>query len=155
VTHPPTVEQLRNLAGRTFAGQLRPEESARLLEGIELLAARKPPRRPSKPLAAAKRIQRLKQALYELHAPMWRGGVEICSECSGWDGFRCRGVVTPFPCPTVDVVDVQRRRSGSEGARAGTKGPQGAQGPVNGARGVRGAARPPQGPVGEPRGRAA
>lgn len=146
---PPTVEQLRNLASRTFAGQLRPEESARLLEGIELLAARKPPRRPSKPLAAAKRIQRLKQALYELHAPMWRGGVEICSECSGWDGFRCRGVVTPFPCPTVDVVDVQRRRSGSESARAAAGGPQGAQEAVNGGPDVRGAPKAAQGRSGD------
>jgi hypothetical protein len=146
------VEQLRNLAGRTFAGQLRPEESARLLEGIELLAARKPPRRPSKPLAAAKRLQRLKQSLYELHAPMWRGGVEICSECSGWDGVRCRGVVTPFPCPTVDVVDVQRRRSGGEGLRATAGGPQGVQEAVGGARDVRGAARAAggrTGPLGE------
>jgi hypothetical protein len=141
VSTPPTVDQLRNLASRTFAGPLRPEESARLLEGIELLAARKPPRRPSKPLAAAKRIQRLKQSLYELHAPMWRGGVEICSECSGWDGVRCRGVVTPFPCPTVDVVDVQRRRSGSVPLQEATGGPQGVQEPANGARDVRGGAR--------------
>jgi hypothetical protein len=154
VSTPPTVDQLRNLASRTFAGQLRPEESARLLEGIELLAARKPPRRPSKPLAAAKRIQRLKQALYELHAPVWRGGVEICSECSGWDGFRCRGVVTPFPCPTVDVVDVQRRRSGSERARTAAGGPQGAQEAVNGDRDVRGAVRAAGGRTG-PRGEAA
>jgi hypothetical protein len=146
VSTPPTVDQLRNLAGRTFAGQLRPEESARLLEGIELLAARKPPRRPGRPLAAAKRLQRLRRRLLALHGPMERGGMEICRECSGWDGLRCRGLVTPHPCPTVEAI---------EGAQAATDGPQGVQESANGARDVRGAAGSPRGPVGEPRGRAA
>jgi hypothetical protein len=138
------VDQLRNLASRTFAGPLRPEESARLLHGIELLAARKPPRLPSKPLAAAKRLQRLKQSLYELHAPMWRGRVEICSECSGWDGVRCRGVVTPFPCPTVEAVDVQRRRSGGEAPSEPANTPQGAQEPARAVRDVQGAPKAAQ-----------
>jgi hypothetical protein len=133
------VDQLRNLAGRTFAGQLRPEESARLLEGIELLAARKPPRRPSKPLAAAKRLQRLRRRLLTLHAPMERGGMEICRECSGWDGLRCRGLVTPHPCPTVEAI---------EGAREGSGGPQGVQEAAGGAGDVRGAVRAAQGRTG-------
>lgn len=36
-----------------------------------------------------------------LHQPMTRGGIEICAHCSGWNGFRCRGVVQPMPCPTL------------------------------------------------------
>lgn len=129
---PPTVDQLRNIADRADRGPLQPAEVARLRAGIEQLAARKPRRRAGPPLAAARRLQRLKQRLRTLHAPMERGGMEVCRECSGWDGFRCRGLVTPYPCPTVEAV---------EGSRAGAGTPQSASGALDGAPGVRGAAR--------------
>lgn len=141
---PPTVDQLRNLAERTYDRHLQPEESARLLQGIELLAARKPPRRPGPPLAAARRLQRLKQRLRILHAPMERGGVEVCQECSGWDGQRCRGLVTPYPCPTGEAIEGpsgepdggrsgQEPANGAEGARVASEAAQGRSGDFEGA----------------------
>ena len=113
---PPTVDQMRNITDRAYSGQLQPAEIARLRQGIDLLAARKPVRRrPGPPLAAARRLQRLKKRLRGLHAPMLRGGVEVCRECSGWDGVRCRGLVVPDPCSTVEAIetrDGQPRRTG-------------------------------------------
>jgi hypothetical protein len=44
-------------------------------------------------------------AVRALHQPMQRGGRAICGHCSDWDGFRCRGVVADFPCPTVQALD--------------------------------------------------
>ncbi|WP_214103204.1 hypothetical protein [Acrocarpospora catenulata] len=41
----------------------------------------------------------------ELHQPLKRAGIMICTECSGWNGSRCRGQVTPHPCPTLDAVE--------------------------------------------------
>jgi hypothetical protein len=45
-------------------------------------------------------------AVRALHQPMERGPFTICAHCSGWDGkWRCRGVVTDYPCPTVRALD--------------------------------------------------
>jgi hypothetical protein len=138
VSRPPTIDQLRNIADRAYDGPLHPAEIARLREGIDQLAARKPARRQGPPLAAARRLQRLKQRLRILHTPVLRGGAEVCRECSGWDGQRCRGLVTPYPCPTVEVVD---------GPSVGPGGRESAREAANGAPGVREAARPPDGRV--------
>ncbi|MFI8942697.1 hypothetical protein [Streptomyces syringium] len=37
---------------------------------------------------------------------MIRGGFEICAHCSGWDDDRqrCRGLITPWPCPTAEAA---------------------------------------------------
>ena len=42
-----------------------------------------------------------------LHQPMGRGPFTVCTHCSGWNGFRCEGVVTPHPCPTLEALDAQ------------------------------------------------
>ena len=42
-----------------------------------------------------------------LHQPMGRGPFTVCTHCSGWNGFRCEGVVTPHPCPTLEALDPQ------------------------------------------------
>ncbi|MEV8474877.1 hypothetical protein [Streptomyces sp. NPDC051173] len=54
---------------------------------------------------------RLRRALARLHRPVIRGGAEACAECSGWDGHRCRGLLTPWPCPTAEAarLDLVRR----------------------------------------------
>ncbi|MCW7941639.1 hypothetical protein AAW14_06230 [Streptomyces hygroscopicus] len=106
----PTIAQLRNLADRADRGQLTPAEVARLRAGIDRFAAEHKPAPPPRIGTAGRRLKNLKQRLLRLHAPMIRGGIEICRECSGWDGFRCRGLVTPHPCPTIDAIDMQRRR---------------------------------------------
>ncbi len=103
MSRPPTVNQLRNLADRADRGPLQPAEVARLREGIDHLATEKTVRQPSRP--AANRLRRLRQRLRYLHAPLERGGIEICGHCSGWNGTRCLGLVTPYPCPTIDHVD--------------------------------------------------
>jgi hypothetical protein len=41
----------------------------------------------------------------ELHQPMLRGALTVCRECSGWDGTRCLGVLTPHPCPTLAALE--------------------------------------------------
>jgi hypothetical protein len=134
----PTVEQLLNIADRADYGRLQPAEVARLREGIEHLAAKPLRRRLGPPLAAARRLQRLKQRLRILHTPVLRGGVEVCRECSGWDGQRCRGLVTPYPCPTVEVVD---------GPPVGPGGRESARETADGARDDREAARASDGRV--------
>jgi hypothetical protein len=46
-----------------------------------------------------------------LHQPMQRGPFTICAHCSGWDGkWRCLGVVTDYPCPTVRALDGEPAR---------------------------------------------
>ncbi|WP_141747604.1 hypothetical protein [Streptomyces nanshensis] len=40
-----------------------------------------------------------------LHQPMNRDRTLICAHCSGWNGVRCRGVVTFWPCPTAAALD--------------------------------------------------
>jgi hypothetical protein len=45
-------------------------------------------------------------AVRALHQPMERGPFTICAHCSGWDGkWRCLGVVTDYPCPTLRALD--------------------------------------------------
>ncbi|MFD4547226.1 hypothetical protein [Streptomyces sp. NPDC058466] len=45
-------------------------------------------------------------AVRALHQPMQRGPFTICAHCSGWDGeWRCLGVVTNYPCPTLRALD--------------------------------------------------
>lgn len=43
-------------------------------------------------------------AVRGLHSAMKRGGLTICAHCSGWDGRRCRGAVTPWPCDTTGAI---------------------------------------------------
>jgi hypothetical protein len=126
------VDQLRNITDRAYDGPLQPAEIARLREGIEQLARKPPRRRAGRPIAAARRLQRLKQRLRTIHAPMLRGGVKVCRECSGWDGVRCRGLVTPYPCPTVEAIETRQEPA---------SGPQGAQEAAGGARDDQGAPR--------------
>lgn len=46
------------------------------------------------------------ERVHALHQPMRRGPFTICAHCSGWDGkWRCLGVVTDHPCPTLQALD--------------------------------------------------
>lgn len=84
----PTIAQLYNLANRAATG-LTADEQQRLREGID---------------RAEDVEQRIKNTL-ALHQPMQRGPFTICAHCSGWDGkWRCQGVVTDYPCPTVTAL---------------------------------------------------
>ncbi|UPZ27694.1 hypothetical protein MUK60_07580 [Streptomyces sp. LRE541] len=106
MTHvPPTADQLRVIADRAHKGPLATAEILRLREGIDRLAEAGAHSRRSRRRTASGRLRALRRRLRALHAPMIRGGVEICSECSGWNGIRCLGLVTPYPCPTIDAVD--------------------------------------------------
>ncbi|MFF8659510.1 hypothetical protein [Streptomyces huasconensis] len=100
--NPVTAAQLRNLAARTHRGPLTPNEAARLTAGIERLTAR--PRRNSA-VRWAKRAAALRRKLAALHHPVQRGSIAACAECSGWNGRRCTGLVTPWPCPTLELLD--------------------------------------------------
>jgi hypothetical protein len=52
-----------------------------------------------------------------LHQPMQRGPFTICAHCSGWDGeWRCLGVVTNYPCPTLRALDAECTECGDTGA---------------------------------------
>jgi hypothetical protein len=65
----------------------------------DLLAAYDNSRTPATSRAAA--LERVRA----LHQPMQRGPFTICAHCSGWDGeWRCRGVVTDYPCPTISAL---------------------------------------------------
>lgn len=99
---PPTIDQLRNITDRAHNGPLRPEEAARLRLGIERLAARP---RTNPGASWAGRVRSLRRKLLALHEPMQRGGIPICTSCSGWNGTRCLGLVTEWPCPTLDAFD--------------------------------------------------
>jgi hypothetical protein len=55
--------------------------------------------KPEPPATAA--VARVRK----LHHPMRRGALTTCRECSGWDGHRCRGVVTPYPCATISALE--------------------------------------------------
>lgn len=131
----PSIEQLRILANRAARQPLNHAEVARLHAGIDALAAESAAARPSRAGGARRRLKNLKARLMRLHAPMWRGGIEICRECSGWDGFRCRGLVTPYPCPTVDAIDTRPEPA---------SGPQAPVGAADDAREGRGATRAAQ-----------
>lgn len=52
-------------------------------------------------------------AVRALHHPMQRGPFTICAHCSGWDGeWRCLGVVTDYPCPTLRALDGEPQPGG-------------------------------------------
>ncbi|MFF2383785.1 hypothetical protein [Streptomyces sp. NPDC058108] len=57
--------------------------------------------KPESPATAA--VARVRK----LHQPMQRGAITTCRECSGWDGHRCRGVVSPYPCATISALENQ------------------------------------------------
>lgn len=119
----PTIAQLHNLTDRAQRGPLTADETARLREGINQLAALQAVARGYCPTCgrgdagpttedweqqrrrADHAEQRIKAALV-LHQPMQRGPFTICAHCSGWDGkWRCQGVVTNYPCPTIRALD--------------------------------------------------
>jgi hypothetical protein len=104
----PTIAQLLNIADRADRGPLKPAEVARLREGIAHMGRR----RPNPAAAWGTRAAALRRALAELHYPVQRGPIAACAECSGWNGRRCTGLVTEWPCPTLEAVnDYLPRRS--------------------------------------------
>ncbi|MEU1663622.1 hypothetical protein ABZ547_08400 [Streptomyces sparsogenes] len=101
----PSPEQMRVLADRAERGPLSAAEARWLRAGIDRIAVACPQQESPSELAV------LRRRLAALHRPMLRGGIEVCAECSGWDGRRCRGLVTEWPCPTAEAagLDEQRR----------------------------------------------
>lgn len=99
----PTIAQLRNLADRADRGQLTPAEVARLRAGIDRFDQRG--RRVNPAAAWGTKVAALRRRLAELHYPVQRGSIAACAECSGWNGRRCVGLVTQWPCPTLDALD--------------------------------------------------
>lgn len=90
----PTVTQLHNLADRAERhGGLTPAEAARLREGINSGSG------------WAAKVAALRLRLHTLHAPIMRGGRQICAHCSSWDGMRCLGQVAEWPCATLTALD--------------------------------------------------
>lgn len=115
MSRPPTIDQLRNLADRAARGPLTPDEIARLRDGINQLEhaeaeLRDWAERDSMDAAAgsyagrAEAVEARVKAALDLHQSMERGPFTICAHCSGWDGRRCLGVVTEYPCPTVTAL---------------------------------------------------
>ncbi len=102
VTRPPTFAQLRNLADRAENGPLTPAEAARLRAGITAYDLR---RRTNRGAAWGNRVANLRRQLRQLHAPLLRGGIQVCTTCSGWNGVRCLGLVTEWPCQTLTLFD--------------------------------------------------
>jgi len=102
VTRPPTIAQLRNIADRADRGQLSPAEVSRLRQGIDRFDGRRL-RNPA--VGWSNKVAALRRQLRTLHAPMARGGVQICTNCSGWNGVRCLGLVTEWPCDTLTAFD--------------------------------------------------
>lgn len=102
----PTIAQLLNIADRADRGALQPAEVARLREGIRRLDRR----RSNRGAVWGKKAAALRRALAELHYPVQRGTIAACAECSGWNGRRCTGLVTPWPCPTLDALDTHLPR---------------------------------------------
>jgi hypothetical protein len=67
------------------------------------------------PLVPAPTDQTAAAAVRALHQPMQRGPFTICAHCSGWDGkWRCLGVVTDYPCPTVRALDGEPAREAQQ-----------------------------------------
>lgn len=102
MTRPPTIAQLRNIADRADRGPLTPAEVARLRQGIDRIDGR---RTGNKPAVWGLKVAALRRRLAELHFPVQRGPIAACAECSGWNGRRCVGLVTQWPCPTLDALD--------------------------------------------------
>lgn len=101
MTRPPTIAQLRNLADRADRGPLQPGEVARLRDGINHLD--RP--RTNRGASWSSRVRALRRQLHTLHAPVTRGGIQVCGHCSGWNGTRCLGLVTEWPCDTLPLFD--------------------------------------------------
>lgn len=90
----PTLAQLRNLADRAeHRGGLTAAEANRLRDGINSGSAWR------------SKIAALRLRLHTLHAPIVRGGRQICAHCSGWNGVRCLGPVAEWPCATLTALD--------------------------------------------------
>lgn len=90
----PTVAQLLNLADRAQRfGGLTAAEADRLRQGLNSGSA------------WTAKIAALRLRLHTLHAPMTRGGRRICAHCSAWNGVRCLGLVTEWPCATLTALD--------------------------------------------------
>jgi hypothetical protein len=102
VTRPPTLDQLRNLADRAERGPLTPAEAGRLREGLDRIDAKL---RTNRGASWGGRVRGLRRKLHTLHAPMICGGIQICAHCSGWNGTRCQGLVTEWPCDTLTALD--------------------------------------------------
>ena len=98
----PTIAQLLNIADRADRGPLRPAEVARLREGITRFGTR---RRSNTSATWGARAAALRRKLTDLHYPVQRGSIAACAECSGWNGRRCVGLVTQWPCPTLEALD--------------------------------------------------
>jgi hypothetical protein len=98
----PTIAQLLNIADRADRGPLQPAEVARLREGIARFSSR---RRSNTGSAWGARAAALRRKLTGLHYPVQRGSIAACAECSGWNGKRCVGLVTPWPCPTLEALE--------------------------------------------------
>lgn len=106
MTRPPSVKQLHNLVDRADRGRLTPDEVARLRQGITVFDARRRHREWAQG-SWAEEIRALRERLNALHAPMTRGGFMICAHCSGWDGRRCLGLLTDWPCETLHALDAE------------------------------------------------
>jgi len=104
MSRPPTLAQLRNLADRAERGPLTPAEAARLRTGIDAHDARRRGYTQSRG-GWANKVRHLRRQLHQLHAPLLRGGIQICTACSGWNGLRCLGLVTEWPCQTLALFD--------------------------------------------------
>ncbi|MGH4028512.1 hypothetical protein ACQB60_06200 [Actinomycetota bacterium Odt1-20B] len=100
IRRPPTVAQLRIIGDRASRGRLTPDEVARLRDGINRFAFVANSR-----TNAFTRLNTMRRHLTELHAPVQQDGIQICRECSRWDGTRRRGPATTCPCPTLDILD--------------------------------------------------
>lgn len=96
----PSLAQMRVLVDRAERQALSAAEARWFRQGLVRRAAR-----PSR----AGMVQ-MRSRLAALHRPMPRGGVEVCVECSGWDGRRCRGLVIEWPCPTAEAAGLDEQR---------------------------------------------
>ncbi|MEU7240270.1 hypothetical protein [Streptomyces sparsogenes] len=93
----PSLAQMRVLVDRAECGPLSAAEARWFRQGLEWRET-------------WRRSHRLRHVLAALHRPLLRGGIEVCAECSGWDGRRCRGLLTEWPCPTAEAAGLDRGR---------------------------------------------
>jgi hypothetical protein len=97
----PTIAQLLNIADRADRGPLKPAEVARLRDGITRLSSR----RRNTASVWGGRVSAFRRKIADLHYPVQRGSIAACAECSGWNGRSCTGLVTQWPCPTLEALD--------------------------------------------------
>ncbi|WP_405536965.1 hypothetical protein [Streptomyces antimycoticus] len=100
----PSLAQMRVLVDRAERGPLSAVEARWFRQGLEW---RQSWQRGSR---SEPGLGQLRRRLAALHRPMPRGGIEVCTECSGWDGSRCRGLVTEWPCPTAEAAGLDEQR---------------------------------------------